>query len=121
MKYPIVPLGEICDFVYGDGWKETDRKGGVVPVYGSNGIVGWHDEAITKGETIIVGRKGSIGEVCLSKVPCWPIDTTYYIDKTKVPCDLTWRYYTLLTLDLTRLNKSAAEPARRVCGDRKSV
>lgn len=110
MKYPIVPLGEVCDFVYGDGLKEADRKGGNVPVYGSNGIVGWHDEAITKGETLIVGRKGSIGEVHLSKNPCWPIDTTYYIEKTKVPCDFTWLYYTLLALDLTRLNKSAAVP-----------
>ena len=42
MKYPSVQLGEVCDFVYGDGLKETDRKGGDVPVYGSNGIVGWH-------------------------------------------------------------------------------
>ncbi|MBE7535037.1 MAG: restriction endonuclease subunit S [Anaerolineales bacterium] len=109
-KYPIVPLGEVCDFVYGDSLKETDRKGGDIPVYGSNGIVGWHDEAITKGETIIVGRKGSIGEIHLSKIPCWAIDTTYYIDKTKVPCDFTWLYYTLKALDLTRLNKSAAVP-----------
>ena len=109
-KYPIVPLGEVCDFVYGDGLKETDRKGGDVPVYGSNGIVGWHDEALTKGETLIVGRKGSIGEVHFSKVPCWAIDTTYFIEKTKVPCDFTWLYYTLKALDLTRLNKSAAIP-----------
>jgi len=109
-KYPIVPLGEVCDFVYGDGLKEADRKGGDVPVYGSNGIVGWHDEALTKGETLIVGRKGSIGEVHFSKVPCWAIDTTYFIEKTKVPCDFTWLYYTLKALDLTRLNKSAAIP-----------
>jgi len=109
-KYPIVPLGEVCDFVYGDGLKETDRKGGNVPVYGSNGIVGWHDEAITKGETLIIGRKGSIGEVHFSKIPCWAIDTTYYVEKTKVPCDFTWLYYTLKALDLTRLNKSAAVP-----------
>ena len=109
-KYPIVPLGEVCDFVYGDGLKETDRKGGDVPVYGSNGIVGWHDEALTKGEALIVGRKGSIGEVHFSKIPCWAIDTTYFIEKTKVPCDFTWLYYTLKALDLTRLNKSAAIP-----------
>lgn len=109
-KYPVVPLGEICEFTYGDSLKETNRKGGNVPVYGSNGIVGWHDEAITKGETIIIGRKGSIGEIHLSKVPCWAIDTTYYVEKTKVPCDFTWLYYMLKALDLTRLNKSAAVP-----------
>jgi type I restriction enzyme S subunit len=110
VKYSLVRLGEICEFTYGDGLKETNRKGGKIPVYGSNGIVGWHDKSLTKGETIIVGRKGSIGEIHLSKVPCWPIDTTYYIDKAKTPCDFTWLYYMLLVLDLTRLNKSAAVP-----------
>jgi type I restriction enzyme S subunit len=63
-----------------------------------------------KGETIIVGRKGSIGEIHLCNVPCWPIDTTYYVERTKVPCDFTWLYYILLALDLPRLNKSAAVP-----------
>lgn len=110
MKYEVVQLGDICDFTYGDSLKETVRNGGNVPVYGSNGIVGWHDKPLTKGETLIVGRKGSIGEVHLSKIPCWPIDTTYYIEKTKVPCDFTWLYYMLLSIDLTRLNKSAAVP-----------
>jgi type I restriction enzyme, S subunit len=110
MKYNFVKLGDICDFAYGDGLKEINRKGGNFPVYGSNGIVGWHEKPLTKGETIIVGRKGSIGEVHLSKVPCWPIDTTYYIEKTKVPCNFTWLYYMLLALNLTRLNKSAAVP-----------
>lgn len=81
-----------------------------MPVYGSNGIVGWHDRAMTNAPVIIIGRKGSIGEVHLSPIPCWPIDTTYYIDSTKKSCDLDWLHYTLLALDLTKLNKSAAIP-----------
>ena len=110
MTYQVVELGALCDFVYGDGLTEAQRRGGDVPVYGSNGIVGWHDQAVTKGPTIVVGRKGSIGQVHLCKVPCWPIDTTYYIEDTTVPCDLEWLYYTLLALGLTKLNKSAAVP-----------
>jgi type I restriction enzyme S subunit len=110
MTSETVKLGDVCEFAYGDGLPEARREGGKVPVYGSNGIVGWHNQAITKGQTIIVGRKGSIGEVHISETPCWPIDTTYYIDSTKKPCDLTWLYYTLLTLNLTELNKSAAVP-----------
>ena len=105
-----VALGKVCDFLYGDGLREDKRRGGYVPVYGSNGIVGWHEEAITNGPTIVIGRKGSIGEIHYSAVPCWPIDTTYYIHETKKPCDLKWLYYTLLSLGLTDLNKSAAIP-----------
>jgi type I restriction enzyme, S subunit len=110
VKYPIVHLGEICEFTYGNGLKETDHQGGKIPVYGSNGIVGWHDKSLTNGETIIIGRKGSIGEIHISKTPCWPIDTTYYIEQVKTPCNFTWLYYALIGLDLTRLNKSAAVP-----------
>jgi type I restriction enzyme S subunit len=110
VKVERISLGEVCDFLYGDGLVEAQRKEGKVPVYGSNGIVGHHNQAITQGPTLVIGRKGSIGEVHLSPVPCWPIDTTYYVDAAKRPCDLTWLYYTLIALDLTHLNKSAAVP-----------
>jgi type I restriction enzyme S subunit len=108
-KQPI-QLGEVCHFVYGEALKEENRRSGKVPVYGSNGVVGLHDKALTKGATIVIGRKGSIGEVNWSNGPCFPIDTTYYVEKTERPCNLRWLYYTLLKLDLTRLNKSAAVP-----------
>lgn len=110
MRYETAKLSDICEFLYGEGLVEAQRRGGEYPVYGSNGIVGWHDQAITKGPTIIVGRKGSIGEVHFSKIPCWPIDTTYHIQLKNKPCDLNWLYYVLLALDLTKLNKSAAVP-----------
>jgi len=105
-----IPLGEICDFTYGDSLIEEKRQPGKVPVFGSNGIVGWHDKATTGGPTIVIGRKGSIGEVNWSDVPCYPIDTTYFVEKTKRPCELKWLYFGLRQLDLTRLNKSAAVP-----------
>ncbi len=110
MSARAVQLGEVCEFVYGDSLKEEHRRPGKVPVFGSNGIVGWHDQAITSGPTIVIGRKGSIGEINWSSKPCYPIDTTYFVEKTKQPCDLRWLYFTLLKLDLTRLNKSAAIP-----------
>jgi type I restriction enzyme S subunit len=110
VKTRTVQLGEVCEFVYGESLKAENRRSGKVPVYGSNGLVGVHDNAITRGPTIVIGRKGSIGEVNWSSEPCFPIDTTYYVEKTKKVCDLRWLYFILLKLDLTRLNKSAAIP-----------
>ena len=78
MKTRTVQLGDICEFHYGDSLKENRRQPGHVPVFGSNGIVGWHNEATTSGPTIVIGRKGSIGEINWSDVPCFPIDTTYF-------------------------------------------
>jgi type I restriction enzyme S subunit len=79
-------------------------------VYGSNGIVGYHHSAVTKGPCIIIGRKGSIGEVHYSPVPCWPIDTTYFIENTQVDCDLVWLKHWLQALNLPSLNRAAAIP-----------
>ena len=72
-------LGKICTFEYGKPLKEIDRKGGEYPVYGSNGIVGYHNEYLVKGPFIIVGRKGTAGAVVYSEKSGFPIDTTFYI------------------------------------------
>jgi type I restriction enzyme S subunit len=105
-----VQLGEICTFKYGKALPESSRKGGATPVYGSNGIVGHHDSSISEGQTIIVGRKGSFGEINLSKIPCWPIDTAYYIDEASTKEDISWLFYRLADLGLNKLNKAAAVP-----------
>jgi type I restriction enzyme S subunit len=85
-----ITLGDVCEFKYGKSLPETARAGGHVPVFGSNGEVGRHDEALTSGPTIVIGRKGSYGEVNYSAVACWPIDTTYYVDETATNADLRW-------------------------------
>ena len=105
-----VRLGEVCKFEYGSALPERDRLGGEVPVFGSNGVVGYHNIAITQGPTIIIGRKGSIGQINFSKTPCWPIDTTYFIDSSKTQCDLIWLYWLLKWLKLDSLNKATGVP-----------
>jgi type I restriction enzyme S subunit len=109
-QWPDVTLGEVCEFKYGKSLPEAQRTGGHVPVFGSNGPVGFHNKSITAGPTIVVGRKGSLGEVNFSPGPCWPIDTTYYIDSTATKADLRWLAYRLSALGLTSLNRAAAIP-----------
>lgn len=103
-------LGDICTFNYGKSLPAGSRSGDGYPVYGSNGEVGQHEAALTKGPTIVVGRKGSFGEIHFSDEPCWPIDTTYFIDEDSTTADLRWLMYRLRTLGLTRLNRAAAIP-----------
>src|SRR5665648_508701 len=76
-----VGIGEIAPFVYGKALPERARNAaGSVRVYGSNGVVGAHDAPLTGGPTVIVGRKGTVGAVHYSADPCWPIDTTFFIE-----------------------------------------
>lgn len=110
VAWPEVSLGEICEFKYGKSLPESSRRPGDHPVYGSNGIVGCHNEPLTNGPTIVIGRKGSFGEVNFSNSACWPIDTTYYVDSTCTSTDLRWLSFRLLGLGLTNLNRAAAVP-----------
>jgi restriction endonuclease S subunit/predicted ATPase len=104
-----VKLGDIFSFNYGKSLPERVRSGSGFPVYGSNGIIGHHDSALTNGQTVIIGRKGSVGEIHFSTTPCFPIDTTYYVDQFYGMPPRYW-FYQLKTLHLSELNKATAIP-----------
>jgi type I restriction enzyme S subunit len=104
-------IGDLFEFKYGKGLTAEHRQvGGSVKVYGSNGIIGQHDQPLSKGPTIIVGRKGSVGEINFSPAACWPIDTTYYIDD--FPDGFPPKYWALYlkSLRLGSHDKSSAIP-----------
>ncbi len=105
----MVRLGDVIEAKYGKALPQPQRRGGDAPVYGSNGVVGWHDTAITAAPVIVIGRKGSFGEVNFSNVPCWPIDTTYFIDDPG-PYKMEFLEQLLRSLGLTRLDQSTAIP-----------
>jgi type I restriction enzyme S subunit len=103
-------LGNLIELKYGDGLKEDKRESsGKIPVYGSNGIIGYHNKALTDKSCLIIGRKGSIGAVHLSKGPCWPIDTTYFVEPN-LDFDLKFLFYLMKTLRLNALDRSTAIP-----------
>jgi type I restriction enzyme, S subunit len=107
--WALTSIGDITQIKYGRGLKESDRAAGSVAVYGSNGVVGFHNIALTKGLTIIIGRKGSVGKVHVSSSPCWPIDTTYFIDDF-LGLDPEFLAHALRLLRLNELDTSTAIP-----------
>jgi type I restriction enzyme S subunit len=102
-------LGDFAPFNYGKGLPKRSRNtAGNVPVYGSNGITGFHDEPLLE-KGIIIGRKGSIGEVEFCDGPFWPIDTTFYVEDSPER-DLRFTYYLLKSLPLQKMNSDSAVP-----------
>lgn len=77
--WPTVLMNDICQLHYGKSLTASKRRPGGIPVYGSNGVTGWHDRPLNSGPTVILGRKGQgpLGvEWC--EGPFWVIDTAYY-------------------------------------------
>lgn len=109
-RWRSVSLGDICEFKYGKSLPASSRDGGPYSVYGSNGPVGSHSSTLTNGTAVIIGRKGSFGEIHYSPEACWPIDTTYFVDGAATSTDLKWLSRLLPTLGLTKMNRAAAIP-----------
>lgn len=109
-SWKLVKLGDILSLEYGDNLPADSRDSGDIPVYGSNGQVDTHSEPAVDKSGIILGRKGSIGEIEFSNEPFWPIDTTYYITDEKTEQNLQFLYYLLQNIQLERLNAASAIP-----------
>ncbi len=107
-------LVDLVEIIYGSGLPAKKRShNGTVPVYGSNGIVGKHDSSITKSPVIIIGRKGSVGAVNFSEIPCWPIDTAFFIDTFPKNISAKWLFLFLSNCDLSHLNQEGPKPGIR--------
>lgn len=105
--WKIAKIVDLLELSYGKALKATDRIFGSVPVYGSGGITGYHNQPLVTKPSIIIGRKGTVGSLYWEDQPFYPIDTVFYV-KTKKP--LTYCYYLLKTLGLNEMNTDAAVP-----------
>jgi len=99
-------VGEVLRWEYGKPLDEVNRKpDGLYPVYGANGEKDRSDKFYFDKPSIIVGRKGSAGEINLTEPKFWPLDVTYFVTYDDRQHDLRFLFYLLTTLDLPSLAK----------------
>ena len=108
-------LGEIIKLEYGKPLHKTSRiADGKYPVYGANGIKNYSDSFYFNKPSIIVGRKGSAGEINLTERKFWPLDVTYFVTFDDKKYDLKFLYNLLITLELTKLAKGVKPGINRI-------
>lgn len=103
-----VPLGSVLSLAYGKSLTAELRLPGTTPVYGSGGVVGWHNTPLASGPGVIVGRKGTAGAVHWCQTDFFAIDTTFYVEKPAVP--MLFAYFLLRSLGLAHMNSDSAVP-----------
>ena len=103
-------LKHICRLAYGDSLPSGVRAEGDIPVYGSNGRVGFHSSSNATGPSLIIGRKGSFGKVNYSPDPVFAINTTFFVDARNTNAEIRWLYYFLGWLQLDQVSKDSAVP-----------
>ncbi|MCX9193453.1 restriction endonuclease [Carbonactinospora thermoautotrophica] len=105
-----VLLGDLLDLKYGKALPATSRSPGDVPVYGSGGIVGTHNQHLVDGPGIVVGRKGTVGAVYWSQQKFFPIDTTFYVEVRRPDVPMEFLFFMLRRLGLDSMNSDSAVP-----------
>jgi type I restriction enzyme S subunit len=100
-------VGDILTLAYGKALRKDARVPGRFPVFGSGGTDSSHNAALVSAETIVVGRKGTVGTIYWAPDGCWPIDTTFFVSS-----DLPMAYLLRLLeqLPLSDMNTDAAVP-----------
>ncbi|MFZ6681692.1 restriction endonuclease subunit S [Undibacterium sp. Tian12W] len=92
------------------------REEGTVPIYGSTGILGYHNKAKACAPGIVTGRSGTLGEVQYVDEDYWPLNTTLWIKEFKRVSPF-FALFLLRELDLKQFNGGSSVPTL----DRKTV
>ena len=90
--WDVKKIGEVIELLYGKSLTKENRIHGNIPVYGSSGIVGFHNEPLSSKQGIIVGRKGNVGSVYWASNSFYAIDTVYYV-KTELSLHYVYRNF----------------------------
>jgi len=109
-EWPTRALSDLISLQRGYDLPTETRSAGTVPVVGSGGISGWHNEAREEGLGVVVGRAGaSIGKPTLVKGPYWPLNTTLFVKDFKGN-NPRWVYYLFEITDFAGFNSGGAQP-----------
>src|SRR5690625_4546349 len=108
-EWVTIPLGDVLTLQRGHDLPTQNRLSGEIPILGSSGITGFHNEAKATGPGVTVGRSGnSMGEISYSDKDFWPLNTALYVTDFKGN-DPKFLYYLLQTIDFDQFNSGSAQ------------
>lgn len=106
-KMPFKRVATICN---GRDYKEFEEAKGAYPVFGSGGEFARASEFMFSGESVLLGRKGTIDKPLYINGPFWAVDTMFYtkIAETAFP---KFVYYSSLTIPFKLYSTNTALPS----------
>lgn len=103
-------LWDLATINYGRSPARILADDGDYPVVGTGGSDRKGTDFLHDGDSIILGRKGTIDRVHYATGRFWTIDTAYYLSdfEGNLP---QWLYYFFQTLDLRQMNEATGVPS----------
>jgi type I restriction enzyme S subunit len=111
-KWEWVRLEQIIQISSGDGLTSTNmNQNGDVPVYGGNGITGYHDRANTDKPILVIGRVGYYcGSIHLTPLSSWVTDNAFKTTFSENNIDINFLSWLLKGTDLKENENATAQP-----------
>lgn len=110
-NWPVKLFGELIKLKSGDSLSAKNFISGNIPVYGGNGISGYHNTYNYDGEYIIIGRVGVYcGNTRLVKGLFWLTDNAFCASFDSMIYHKPFLCYLLNTTNLHRFANQAAQP-----------
>lgn len=103
-------LGELVRIRNGKDHKKLGA--GDVPVYGSGGVMRHVDQASATGPSVLIPRKGSLGNLFYVEGPFWTVDTIFYTEVNTSRLVPKFLYHQLLTMRLGEMNQAGGVPSQ---------
>ncbi len=107
--WKVIRFDDFTTLQRGRDLTKNQFKSGDIPVAGSNGVIGYHDESFVKSPGITVGRSGSCGKVNFYSMDFWAHNTSLYV-RDFHGNDERFTSYLLGFLDLSRFRTGASVP-----------
>jgi len=105
-------LGDIIKISSGNGLTSSKMdKSGQIPVYGGNGITGYHSSGNVEDRTIVIGRVGFYcGSIHLTEKNAWVTDNAFITRYSKENIDRDFLVWLLKGTNLKKNENATAQP-----------
>ncbi len=107
--WEVAPLKRLLDIQNGADHKHVEQKDGY-PVIGSGGPFTFASDYLFDGESVLLGRKGTINKPLYVTGRFWTVDTMYW-SKIRPCTNGRFAFYTATTIPFTYYSTSTALPS----------
>lgn len=106
------PLGDLIKLKSGEFLPASEMSSeGSIPVYGGNGINGYHDEKMFDESQIVIGRVGAYcGAVHQTEAPCWVTDNALYVAEKSPGLHSDYLLFALRQANLNQYASQSGQP-----------
>ena len=106
--WEVKKLGAVFDIGNGRDYKHLNT--GKIPVYGTGGLMTYVNEYLYDGETVCIGRKGTINMPQYHNGKIWTVDTLFYTYNFR-KTDVKFLYYLTQRIDWNSYNTATGVPS----------